>query len=209
MRLALEVNPVKECQSCARRDEREVSAHILSYQIAHQLLSRVQGHIQVDGNFLILDLEGHAPLYFDLSQGSVRVKNLNNPLEQRYDREKAVDELASKIMEEAQINPSDGVTIDPVTNLLVKLIEIYHARCCLHIASVQVQGENTIWEIKLNDDGRSGWIQSNRILRNSFGEEINIDNWQHLRPEKLAMYVFGFFGFCSHYPSPMKQTHYH
>ncbi|WP_041219406.1 hypothetical protein [Desulfitobacterium dichloroeliminans] len=205
LRLALEVNPVKECQSCARRDEREVSSQILSYQIAHQLLSRVPGHIQVDGNFLILNLEGHDPLYFDLSLGSVRVRNLNIPFEQRYNREKAVDELVRKIMQEAQINPSYGTyTIDPITTLIVKLIEIYHARCCLHIASVHVQDANSIWEIKLHEDGPSGWIQSNGILRNSFGEEMSIQNWEHLRPEKLAMYVFGFYRFCSHFPSPTK-----
>lgn len=205
LRLALVVNPVKECQSCAQRDEREVSAHILAYQIAHQLLLSVPGQIQVDGNRLILNLEEHDPLHFDLRSGSLHAYNLNIPLEQRYQRQKGVEDLVNRLKEEFQITSRNpDYHIDPITTLLVKLIEIYHARCGLHISSVQSQGEKTIWEIKLHEDGPSGWIQSDGVMRNRLGEEMSLTDWSHLRPEKLAMYVFGFNQFCRHYPSPVK-----
>ncbi len=208
LRIALDVNPVKECQSCTQRDEREVSAHILAYQIAHQLLSSVPGQIQVDGSRLILNLQEHDPLHFDLRSGSLHARNLNIPLEQRYRNEKSLEELARQIKEEIQITPLDTKhQIDPLATLIVKLIEIYHARCGLHISSVQCQENRTIWEVKLHENGPSGWIQSDGVLRNRFGEEVNMSEWMHLRPEKLAMYVFGFNRFCRHFPSPVKSNH--
>lgn len=205
LRVALVVNPVKECQSCTQRDEREVSAHILSYQIAHELLSSVPGQIQVDGSRLILNLQSHDPLHFDLRSGSLQAKNLNIPFEQRYHKDKRLDELIKQLKEEIQISPADmDYQIDPLTTLLVKLIEIYHARCGLHVSSVQSHEDKFLWEIKLHEDGPSGWIQSDGVIKNRFGEEMKLTDWAHLRPEKLAMYVFGFNRFCRHFPSPVK-----
>ena len=205
LRVALVVNPVKECQSCTQRDEREVSAHILSYQIAHQLLASVPGQIQVDGSRLILNLQAHDPLHFDLRSGSLYAKNLNIPLEQRYHTNKRLDELARQIKEEVQLSSLETEhRIDPLITLLVKLIEIYHARCGLHVSSAQSEEDKVTWEIKLHEEGPTGWIQSDGVLRNRFGEEMNLLDWAHLRPEKLAMYVFGFNRFCRHFPSPVE-----
>lgn len=206
MRLALlSSNPVKECQSCEGREEREVSSHILSYQIAHQLLKSVPGKIQVEGSRLILDLDSHEPLHFDLRSGTLNTRNLSIPLEQRYQRDKRLSELTRQIREELQINEEmEGIQVDPIHILLVKLIEIFHARCGLHIQSVQTQGDKTLWEIRLCEDGPSGWIQSDGVIRNRFGEETTLDDWSQLRPEKLAAYVFGFNRFCRHYSVPTK-----
>lgn len=207
LRVALVVNPVKECQSCTQRNEREVSSHILSYQIAHELLASVPGHIQVDGSRLILNLQAHDPLHFDLRSGSLHTNNLNIPLEQRYQKDKRIDELTRQLKEEIHISPAETEhQIDPLTTLLVKLIEIYHARCGLHVSTAQSQEDKILWEIKLHEDGPSGWIQSDGIIKNRFGEEMKLSDWAHLRPEKLAMYVFGFNRFCRHFPSPMKSN---
>lgn len=206
LRLALDVNPVRECR-CKHRDEQEVSAHILSYQIAYQLLTSVPGQIQVDGDRLIVNLQAHDPLHIDLRSADLSVKNRQIPLARHYQELKRLDALAKRIKEEIELTGLDGNhEVDHLTTLLVKLIEIYHARCGLYIASVQTQGDKTIWEIKLHEDGPSGWIQSDGILRNRFGEELNLADWIHLRPEKLAMYVFGFNRFCRHYPSPLKSV---
>lgn len=206
MRLSsLSSNPVKECQSCEGREEREVSSHILSYQIAHQLLKSVPGQIQVEGSRLILDLDSQEPLHFDLRSGTLSTRNLSIPLEQRYQREKQLSELTRQIKEELQINGEmEGNQVNPIHTLLVKLIEIFHARCGLHIQSVQTQGDLMVWEIRLCEGGPSGWIQSDGVIRNRFGEETNLDVWIQLRPEKLAAYVFGFNRFCRHYSAPAK-----
>lgn len=205
MRLALpSFNPVRDCRGCKVREESEVSAHILSYQIAHQLLKGKPGKIQVDGNRLILELDTHEPLDFDLRSGSLNSRNLSIPLEQRYQLNKSIDELAQQIKEELQISPIEGdYKINPIHTLLVKLVEIFHARCGLCLQSVQGEDDNTVWEIRLCENGPSGWIQSNGVVRNRFGEEMELAQWIHLRPEKLAAYVFGFNRFCRHYPSPV------
>ena len=206
MRLALSTfNPAKECQSCKDREELEVSSHILSYQIAHQLLMSVSGQIHVDGNRLILDLDSHEPLHFDLRSGSLSTRSLSIPLVQRYQQDNRIDELTRQIKEELQIDSAkEGHQIDPIHTLLVKLVEIFHARCGLHIQSVQTQGDKTLWEIQLCEGGPSGWIQSDGVIRNRFGEEANLKDWSQLRPEKFAAYVFGFNRFCRHYSSPVK-----
>jgi hypothetical protein len=205
MRLALpSFDPVRDCQSCNAREEREVSAHILAYQIAYQLLMSVPGQIQVDGNRLILELNSHEPLHFDLRSGSLNSKSISIPLEQRYQPNKRLDELTREIKEELQISDSEiEQEINPIYTLLVKLVEIFHARCGLYIHSAQKQDDYTLWEIRLCEGGPSGWIQSNGIIRNRFGEEVSLDQWSHLRPEKLAAYVFGFNQFCKHYSSPV------
>lgn len=206
MRLAVsDFNPVKECQSCNNREEREVSSYILSYQIAHQLLMSVPGQIQVDGNRLILNLDSHGSLHFDLRSGSLNANNLSISLVQRYQLDKRLDELTRQIKEELEINPAgEGYQVNPIYTLLVKLVEIFHARCGLHVQSVQTQGDIAQWEIQLCEGGPRGWIQSDGIIRNRFGEEANLSDWSTLRPEKLAAYVFGFNRFCRHYPSPIK-----
>ena len=206
MRLALaNFNPGKDCQSCEGREEREVSSHILSYQIAYQLLMSVPGQIQVDGNRLILNLDSHEPLHFDLRSGSLNTNNLSIYLEQRYQLDKRLDELTRQIKEELQIIPTEkGHQVDPIHTLLVKLVEIFHARCGLHIQSVQTHGDKTQWELQLCEGGPRGWIQSDGIIRNRFGEEADLSDWSQLRPEKLATYVFGFNRVCRHYPSPVK-----
>lgn len=206
MRLAsLSSNPVKECQSCDGREEREVTSHILSYQIAHQLLMSVPGQIQVEGSRLTLNLDSHEPLHFDLRSGTLNTMNLSIPLEQRYQRDKRLSELTRQIKEELQINGEiEGNQVNQIHTLLVKLIEIFHARCGLHIQSAQTQGDKTLWEIRLCEGGPIGWIQSDGVIRNRFGEEANLDVWKQLRPEKLAAYVFGFNQFCRHYSVPTK-----
>jgi hypothetical protein len=205
MRLALPTfNVQKDCQSCEVREEREVSAHILSYQIAHQLLTSIPGQIQVDGNRLILELDSQDSLHFDLRSGCLSTRSLSIPLEKRYQITKRLDELTQQIKEELQINKDvEGYEVNPLYTLVVKLIEIFHARCGLRIHSVQTHGEKTLWEIRLGENGPSGWIQSDGVIRNRFGNEINLKDWGQLRPEKLAAYVFGFNRFCRHYSSPV------
>jgi hypothetical protein len=165
----------------------------------------VPGQIQVDGNRLILNLDSHEPLHFDLRSGSLNAKNLSISLEQRYQLDKRLDELTRQIKEELEIDsPEEGHQVDPIHTLLVKLVEIFHARCGLQVQSVQAQGDTVQWEIQLCEGGPRGWIQSDGIIRNRFGEEANLSDWSQLRPEKLAAYVFGFNRFCRHYPSPVK-----
>jgi hypothetical protein len=205
MRVALSnINPVKECQTCIDREEREVSSHILSYQIAHQLLKSVPGQIQVDGNRLILNLEAFEPFHFDLKSGTLNTRALSIPLEQRYQSDKSLDSLCRQIKDELQIKALEDRQVDHIHTLLVKLVEIFHARCGLYVQSVRAEGDKTLWEIRLGEEGPSGWIQNDGLLRNRFGEEINIDSWGQLRPEKLASYVFGFNRFCRHYTLPRK-----
>lgn len=205
LRIALSVvNPVKDCQCGIQRDEEAVSAHILAYQVAFNLLSSTPGQIQVDRNGLTLRLEEYDPLHFDLKSGLLNAQNLNIPLGEGYQGKRGVNEIVKAIKEELNITPTDNFhKVDPLTTLLVKLIEIYHARCGLQIHTIKCEEDNTIWEINLHEGGPRGWVQSDGTIRNRLGEVAQLEQWTHLRPEKMAAYVFGFNRFCKHFPNPL------
>lgn len=209
MRVALSVlNPVKDCQCSAQRDENEVSAHILAYQIAYHLLSCIPGQIQIDGSNLTLKLEEHESLHFDLQSGYLHGQNLKIPFIEGYKDQKRLDEIVKAIKEELMITSShEAREVDPITTLLVKLIEIYHARCGLKIYTRINEDGQTTWEINLHEGGPSGWVEGDGTIRNRLGEVVRLEEWSHLRPEKRATYVFGFNRFCRHFPSPLdKET---
>ncbi|NMA68545.1 MAG: hypothetical protein GX958_03905, partial [Desulfitobacterium sp.] len=158
MRVALSVlNPVKDCQCSVMRDENEVSAHILAYQIAYHLLSSISGHIQIDDSRLTLNLEEYGSLHFDFQSGFLYGQKLKIPFSESYLEEKGLNELIKGIKEELRITSVDKLhEVDPITTLLVKLIEIYHARCGLKIYTRENEDGQPIWEINLHDGGPSG-----------------------------------------------------
>lgn len=207
MRLAPSVlNPVKDCQCSLQRDENEVSAHILAYQIAYHLLSSIPGQIQMDGCHLTLNLEDYEPLHFDLQSGYLYGQNLKIPFTEGYKDQKKLDEIVKAIKEELKITISGQAReVDPITTLLIKLIEIYHARCGLKIYTRKNEDGQTRWEKNLHDGGPSGWVEKDGTIRNRLGEVVRLEQWSHLRPEKRAAYVFGFYRFCRHFPSPLDQ----
>lgn len=208
MRLALATyNPVKECQSCTIREEKEVSAHILAYQVAHQLFNSYSGSLNMDYNTLIVQLDfSEAPLTIDLHAGHLNYKSLSIPLQQHYESGRSLSEIVKEIQDYLALPEVSPTPDREYYTLLTKLIEIFHARCGLHFRTIETTEEKTTWEFSLCEQGPQGWISSDGIVSNRFGEVLNLRDWKHLRPEKLAAYVFGFSRFCRHFPSPIRES---
>lgn len=201
-------NPAKQCKGCQHLDETKVAAQILSYQFAHMLLKSYGGTWEIHKDQLLLYLGGvKDPLLFELNCGTLRYKTLRASIVSRYSIEKGIRALAEDIIHDFALpERREGEFVDPLFRLFVKLIEIFHARCGLTIAQVENKEGKLEWELVLADEKLKGWLSSDGSAENRFGESVNIHQWDHLRPEKRAAYVFGFYRFCDNYPSPINTT---
>lgn len=207
MRLTLpSYNPVKECQGCTLRDENKVAAHILSFQLAEHLLKRFSGTWQLADGEIKLRLAGvEQPLRFELNTGTLGYGTLRTSITARYSVEKGITALIDEISQDLMLPFSENKGhVDPLFSLFVKLVEIFHARCGLNILPVEKDHHLQGWELALCEEGPRGWISTEGIAENRFGERADIKEWYTLRPEKMAAYVFGFNKFCGNYPSPFK-----
>lgn len=209
MRLALPTyNPAKECKSCSVRDESVVSGYILSFQVADQLMKRFPGTWKMELNLLTLQLkELQDPLQFDLTSGSLRYGSLVTQLMARYSPTKSISSLTDEIVRDLGFPEmtNHSADQDPSFQLILKLVEIFHARCGLHILPV-ASDEEELWELRLCQEGPQGWLSRNGVAQNRFGETVDLKQWSALRPEKLATHLFGFQRFCRHYPNPQSLT---
>lgn len=200
-------NEKKECQGCPLQDENQIAAYILSFQLADHFLNRFSGNWKLTKEELILHLqEVEDPLIFELSTGTLAYGTLRTPIVARYSPKNGLTKLAEDILRDFALPLREFQTHrDPLFQIFVKLIEIFHARCGLTIQSVEREDRVIGWELSISENGPRGWLSSTGILENRFGERTNIYHWIALRPEKLAAYIFGFNQFCSHYPSPLKK----
>jgi hypothetical protein len=204
MRIAsLTYNEARECMGSAVRDEKQISTYILSFEIAEQLLKRFQGKWKITDNEIVLDLKDlRHPLSIDLSSGTINYGTLMTRFFHRYTPEKGVSGLAQELCSDLAIpivEPKNKT--DFLFGVFVKLVEIFHARCDLRLIEGKTDGE---WTIRLNENGFFGLIGADKIAVNRFGERIDITQWENLRPEKVATYIFGFNRFCKNFQCPMK-----
>lgn len=201
--MSMSYNEARECAGCSLRDEKQVSTYILSFQIAGQLLKQHQGDWNITSKEIILKLEGFSnTVIIDVSSGTMTYGTVAMPFYNRYSPEKGVKVLVDEVCADLAIPcRQDSNNSKFLFSALVKLVEIFHARCDLRIGPSKTEGE---WEIQLSQDGPFGWIGEDNIAENRFGEKMDISQWQNLRPEKLATYIFGFNRFCKHFQCPMK-----
>ncbi len=209
MRLALPAyNKVKECKACLDREETVVSAYILSFQIASQILKMNIATWVLVKDKLIIHLKGVlVPIVIDLTNSQLTYGTITTQLLQLYSPEKGTSLLAKEICQNLEIPVSNQMTWpDPLFALFVKLVEIFHARCGLQIYAVESENDQDQWEITLCDEGPKGWVRRDGLACNRFGEQIDIKEWSGLRPEKIATYFFGFNRFCGQYPGPLTKA---
>jgi len=206
MRLALPIyNPVRECSSCPNRDERTVSAYIVSFQLARQLLQRYPGTWKLDQNKLSLLLDGAAaPLEFGLVDGNLHYGSVVTQVVSRYSPSQGINVLANEICRDFVLPEATQATRpDGLFSLFVKLVEIFHARCGLQVSEETTSNGEPAFVVRLCDEGRIGWVSRDGVAKNRFGEEVTLAAWSGLRLEKAATYLFGFNRFCRHYQSPL------
>jgi hypothetical protein len=203
MRIAsLTYNEAKDCLGSGLRDEKQISTYILSFQIADQLLRKFEGSWNLTKNEIILDLHAGNPIMIDLVSGTITYGTVTTFFYNRYQAEKGVEGLVEALCAEMDIQADKSTEkVDYLFKLFVKLVEIFHARCDLRIIPGKITGE---WEISLSEQGPVGWISEDYIAENRFGEKIDISQWENLRPEKAATYIFGFNRFCKNFQCPMK-----
>jgi hypothetical protein len=205
MRLALPLdNPAKECISCKVTTENYVSGYILSFQVADQLLRCFPGSWEIWPNQLTLQIEGvEEALVFNLGTGSVNKGELVIQLLPRYSSDKKLITLTEEIARDLGLPPMTKGNVDSKFQLLVKLVEIFHARCGLHILPVLFNQEELL-ELRLCQEGGGpqGWLSKEGMVLNRFGESVDMKKWSDLRPEMQAANLFGFQRFCRHYPNP-------
>lgn len=196
---------VKECQGCCFPDETEISATILSFQLADCLLRRYSGTWGLTSEELRITLSGvNRPLRFELNKGLLSYGVLRHQFVTSYTTAKGLNSLADELIEVLDLPvPKSTAFADPILSLFVKLIEIFYARCGLKIIPYREKGERKGWEISLSEKGLRGWLSPEGIAENRFGEKVDIKEWHSLRPEKIAAYVFGFYKFCNNYKSPL------
>lgn len=209
MRLMIPMdNPLKECHSCKVEDEVKVSARILTFQLAHQLLRRYSGTWKITQGGLELQLKGvDFPFYFEFDTGVIAYGGVRTSILSHYDVDHGVVQLAEELIENLALPYSEEKGFqDPMFQMFVKLIEIFYARCGLNIRARETEQGTIGWEVFLCEDGPHGWISREGIAENSDGERVDIKRWYNLRPEKLATYVFGFNAFCKNYVSPLKMN---
>lgn len=200
-------NHVKECNSCVQQEEKEVSAYILAYQVANQLIRNYSGTMTMDPNTLVINLSPlEGSLTINLQSGQLSYQSLSISLQQHYASGKRLAEIVADIQDNLDLPKGNPTSEDKLYSLLIKLVEIYHARCGLQIVTLENSEGRTTWELRLSEQGPRGWIYSDGTAKNRFGEVLELKDWDHLRPEKLAAYVFGFNRYCSNYPSPLKES---
>ena len=204
MRIAsLTYNEARDCTGSGYRDEKQISTYILSFEIAEQLLKSFGGQWKITNNELVLNLQDLShPLTIDFSSGIIHYGSLMTRFYHRYSPAKGVSTLVQELCADLAI-PLEGPkqTLDFVFKVLVKLVEIFHARCDLRIKPGKTEGE---WEISLSQDELFGWIGHNKIAVNRLGEKVDLSEWENLRIEKAATYLFGFNRFCKNFECPMK-----
>ncbi|UWG96937.1 hypothetical protein LPY66_19010 [Dehalobacter sp. DCM] len=191
-----------DCTGCTFRDEKQISTYILSFQIADLLLKRLKGNWQISRDHLVLTCEElENPLSIDYSAGIINYGSLSTTFYHRYNPAKGISVLVEDICNDLMIRSEEAVHAnDYLFSLFVKLIEIFHARCNLRIEIGSTEGE---WVLRLSE-GTAGWIKLNGIAENRFGEKIDTTQWQNMRIEKAALYLFGFNSFCKNFQCPMK-----
>lgn len=206
MRLAIPAyNKVKECKICLDKEETVVSAYILSFQTASQILKKnIATWIIVKDELKIQIKDVVIPIVIDLTNSKLTYGTITTQLTQHYSPEKGTKLLAEEICQNLELIVSNQDTeFDLLFTLFVKLVEIFHARCGLQIYEVESENGEEQWEIALCNEEPKGWIERNGLATNRFGEQIDIKVWSGLRPEKIATNFFGFNRFCRHYPSPL------
>ncbi|NLI93425.1 MAG: hypothetical protein GX434_14955 [Peptococcaceae bacterium] len=204
MRIAsISYNEARDCMGSGVRDEKQISTYILSFQIADQFLRRFEGNWKFTQSEIILNLNSLAnPLMIEFHTGTINYGTLTTRFYHRYSPEKGVSGLVEELCSDLAIPGREAKrNTNFLFNVFVKLVEIFHARCDLRIAPGKAEGE---WEIHLSEQGPVGWISEDGIAENRFGEKIDICQWETLRPEKTATYIFGFNRFCKHFQCPMK-----
>lgn len=204
MRIAtLTYNEAKDCTGSGYREEKETSTYILSFEIAEQLLKNFGGQWKITNNEIVLNLQGLShPLSIDFSNGLINYGTVMTRFYHRYSPVKGVTALVRELcldmaipFNEQQYHP------DFLFKVLVKLVEIFHARCDLRIRPGKSEGQ---WEIYLAQNELSGWVGLNNIAENRLGQKVDLSKWQSLRTEKAATYLFGFNRFCKNFECPMK-----
>ena len=206
MRLALPAyNKAKECKICLDKEETVVSAYILSFQTASQILKKNIGTWSIVKDELRIQLKDVLiTIVIDLTNSKLTYGTIMTQLTQRYSPEKGTELFAEEIYQNLGLTFSNQNTeSDLLFTLFLKLVEIFHARCGLQIYEVESENGEEQWEIALCNEGSKGWVGRNGLASNRFGEQIDIKEWSGLRPEKIATYFFGFNRFCGHYPSPL------
>lgn len=196
-------NENRECLGCAPREEKQISTYILAFQIAEHLLKQQQGTWSITKNEIILQLENlKYPLIIDNASGTLNYGTLTASFYNRYSAKKGIKVLIKEICGDlAIVCGQESNEPDYVFNVLVKMVEIYHASCNLRILPGKSGGE---WVISLNEDGPVGWIGEDKIAENRFGEKIYISQWENLKTEKAAIYIFEFNRFCKNFECPLK-----
>lgn len=208
MRFPLPIyNPVKECNCYMQQNETEVSAHILAYQVANQLIRKHSGMLAIDADTLVITLNSlEEPIRINLRSSELNYRAMSISLEERYSSGMRLAQIVNEISDYLGL-PEENITSDlDIYGLLTKLIEIYHARCGLKIITLDNSDGKVTWELRLSEQGPSGWIYSDGTAKNRYGEIVELNEWKNLRPEKMAAYVFGFNRYCSNYPSPLKEA---
>lgn len=207
MRIAsLTYNEARDCTGSGYRDEKQISTYILSFEIAEQLLESYGGQWKITHNELVLNLQGLSyPLTIDFSSEIINYGSLMTRFYHRYSPVKGVRALVQELCTDLAI-PFEGQKVkseksDFVFKVLVKLVEIFHARCDLQIKPGKTEGE---WEISLSQGELFGWVGRNMIAVNRLGEKLDISEWENLRAEKAATYLFGFNRFCKNFECPMR-----
>ena len=208
MRLALApYNVIKECKACGERNEESVASYILCFQVANYFLTAYVGEWEMEETGVSVKLKDlNDPLVFEFESGTVLYKTLVCQLYSRYSPDQGIRGLAEGICRdfELMLDTSSHGYYDPMFNLFVKLIEIFHARCGLCIKKTSNTEGHEVWELSLGQPGTEGWIYRDGSAVNRFGEKVQIEQWFNLRPEKMATNLFGFNRYCRHYPSPVK-----
>ena len=204
MRIAsLDYDENRECRGRSVRDEKQISTYILSFQIAEKLLRIYQGGWKISGNGIILKLDGLTQdLVIDMESGVISYGTVPIPFMNRYSPAKGVMALAQELSSDLNLPSKEDVSdLDFLFKVFVKLVEVFHARCDLRILPGNADGE---WEIRLGEEGPSGWLSTDFIAENRFGEKMEISVWENLRAEKVATYLFGFNRFCKNFQCPMR-----
>lgn len=208
MRFPLPIyNPVKECNCSMQQNEKEVSAHILAYQVANQLLRKHSGTMAMDADTLVISLNSlEEPIRINLRSSELSYQAKSISVEELYTSGMRLSQIVTEINDYLGLQEEDTTSDSDIYELLTKLVEIYHARCGLQIITLDNFEGKVTWELRLSEQGPSGWIYSDGTAKNRYGEIIELKEWKNLRPEKIAAYVFGFNRYCSNYPSPLKKA---
>lgn len=201
--VAITYNEDRDCTGCSYRQEKQISTYILAFEIAENLIKRYGGQWKIAMNDIILSSNALSyPLIISFNSGTIRYGILMSRYYHRYDSRKGVATLVRELCSDLTLpDAEEKYEVDFLFKVFVKLVEIFHGSCDLHIVRSNVEGD---WEIRLNEDGPYGWISADYIAENRFGEKIDITQWKNMRTEKAATNIFGFNRFCTNFECPVK-----